>query len=454
MASKKGLFGTNGIRGIVNVQLTNEFVTKVARSIATYVGEGSKVIIGQDTRVSGEMIKMNVISVLLSSGINVYDAGILPTPSLQLASKKSGLFGIMVTASHNPPEYNGIKCIDRDGTELDESEEDKIEDIFFKNEYRSTDWRKMGKYQRIEGLNNDYVERVLSLVDSSSIKNSGLKVLLDCSNGPSFLTSVEILRRLNVKFSTINCNPDGFFSSHNPEPKEENLQDLMKFTSGNYDLGIAHDGDADRVVFVDELGNFIPGDKILALITKDIVQKRSGTIVLPVSASQAIEEIANRHGSKVVYTKVGAPIIARKMIEVNAIFGGEDNGGLIFPEMQYCRDGGMGMAKMIEILSKEGKRFSEILKDLPEYFVKKGSIDVEKEKIRKVMDIVKTQVHGDRVVDIDGIKIYEGSSWVLIRPSGTEPIIRIYAESNSRKDVESIFLKYKSMVESISKEMQ
>jgi len=453
MASKRGLFGTNGIRGIVNVELTNEFITKVARSIAMYVGEGSKVIIGQDTRVSGEMIKMNVISVLLSSGINVYDAGILPTPSLQLASRRFAFFGIMVTASHNPPEYNGLKCIGRDGTELDESEEDKIEDIFFKNEYRSADWRKTGRYQRIEGLNNDYVDRVLSLVDSSTIKDSGLRVLLDCSNGPSFLTSIEILRRFNVKFSTINCNPDGFFSSHNPEPKEENLQDLMKFTSGNYDLGIAHDGDADRVAFVDELGNFIPGDKILALITKDIVQKKSGIIVLPVSASHAIEEIANKHGSKVVYTKVGAPIIARKMIEVNAIFGGEDNGGLIFPEMQYCRDGGMGMAKIIEILSKSGKKLSELLNELPEYYVRKGTVNVEKEKMKKVMEILKAQARGDRIVDIDGIKVYEGNSWVLVRPSGTEPIIRIYSESDSEGDAEKIFNKYKRIVESISKEI-
>ena len=453
MASKRGLFGTNGIRGIVNEDFNNEFITRVSKSIASYLNNQKNVIIGRDTRISGEMVKMNVISILLSSGINVYDASILPTPSLQLACKTYGYFGIMITASHNPPEYNGIKCIDNDGTELDESKENEIEHLFYQNRFKSLGWQNIGKYIRLDSINDNYINRVSSLVDSSSIMNSGLKILLDCSNGPSYLTSPEILKRLNVKFSTLNCNPDGSFISHNPEPKEENLKDLMKFTNGNFDLGIAHDGDADRVVFVDENGNFIPGDKILALITKHIVMYKKGIIVLPVSASQSIEHIANEYGSKVVYTRVGAPIIARKMIELNAIFGGEDNGGLIFPEMQFCRDGAMGMAKIIEIISKSGKKISDLLKELPEYYVKKGSVTVDKDKMKRIMEILKSQAKGDKIIDIDGIKIYEGNSWVLVRPSGTEPIIRIYSESNEKNDAERIFNKYKNIVESISKEI-
>ena len=453
MASKKGLFGTNGIRGIVNEDFNNEFITRVSKAIASYLNTEKNVIIGRDTRISGEMVKMNVISVLLSSGINVYDAGILPTPSLQLACKTYGYFGIMITASHNPPEYNGIKCIDNDGTELDESKENEIEYLFYQNRFKSLPWQNIGKYIKLDSINDNYINRVLSLVDSSSIRNSGLKILLDCSNGPSYLTSPEILKKLNVKFSTLNCNPDGYFISHNPEPKEENLKDLITFTKGNFDLGIAHDGDADRVVFVDENGYFIPGDKILALVTKHIVMYKKGIIVLPVSASQSIEYIANKYGSKIVYTRVGAPIIARKMIELNAIFGGEDNGGLIFPEMQFCRDGAMGMAKILEIISKGGKKISELLKELPEYYVKKGSVTVDKDKMKRIMEILKSQAKGDKIIDIDGIKIYEGSSWVLVRPSGTEPIIRIYSESDEKNDAERIFNKYKIIVESISKEI-
>ena len=454
MASRKGLFGTNGIRGLVNLDLNNEFITKVTKAIATFIGPEKSLIIGQDTRISGDMVKMNVISVLLSSGINVYDAGIVPTPALQFASKNLGYFGIMITASHNPPEYNGIKCIDYDGTELDELKENIIEDIYFENKIKNLDWKSIGSYNRIENINRNYIEGVLNLIDRNSIKNSNLKVLVDCSNGPSYLTSPFLLKKLNVRYTTINCNPDGYFSGHNPEPKEENLQELMKFTKGNYDLGVAHDGDADRVVFVDENGNFIPGDKILALITKHILKNNKGYIVLPVSASQAVEEVAIKEEGKVVYTRVGAPIIARKMIELNAVFGGEDNGGLIFPEMQYCRDGAMGMAKILEIISKHKKSISDLISELPEYYVKKGSVSVNREDMISIMDTIKSSVKGDRVLDIDGIKVYDGDSWVLIRPSGTEPIIRIYSESKDRKSSENLFRKYKEVVESISKEKQ
>ncbi len=453
MASKRGLFGTNGIRGIINADLNIDFISSVTKAIATFIGQGNIVVLGQDNRLSGNMVKMNVISVLLSGGINVFDAGVLPTPSLQYLSKRTGYFGIMITASHNPPEYNGIKCIDNDGTELDESKENMIEEIFFEKKFLNSSWKTLGNYYKIENANDEYVKKILSIVDKDSIRNSNLKVILDCSNGPSYLTSPEILRNLNIKFTTINCNPDRYFSGHNPEPREENLGDLMKFTKNNFDLGIAHDGDADRVVFIDNNGNFIPGDKILALLSKYILKKRRGIIVLPVSASQAIEEIVSKEGGKVVYTKVGAPIIARKMIELDAIFGGEDNGGLIFPEIQYCRDGAMGMAKILEIMANNKKSITDLLNELPEYYVKKGSVKVKKENMKKIMDILKSISKGDKIIEIDGIKIYEGDSWVLVRPSGTEPIIRVYSESRDKDSAEKIFKKYIDLVNSISKEI-
>lgn len=453
MASKGGLFGTNGIRGVVNRDLTPQFITDVSLSIGTWAKENSRILVGMDTRVSGPFIKGILHGVLISMGHRVMDAGILPTPALQLLTHMYADMGIMITASHNPPEYNGIKVISGDGTEIDESSENEIEQIFMNKNFKRSSWKSIGNVINTEGLNDVYVGRILSLVRSDEIRNKRIHILLDCSNGASYGTSPRILRELGLAFDTVNCQPDGTFPSHPPEPKEENLSGLSRLVRGNYDLGVAHDGDADRVVFLDGQGRFIPGDKVLAIFTLEKVKRKIGTIVVPVSVSSAIEEIAKKYGSKVVYTRVGAPIVARKMIETGAIFGGEDNGGYIFPEMQYCRDGAMALAKMLEILSIENTTIEEKIKELPEYHNMKGTIRVEKNKIGNVMEKILDYARGKRIVDIDGIKIIEGESWVLIRPSGTEPLLRIYSEARDRSTAEKIFNEYRELIESILREI-
>ncbi|MVT35451.1 MAG: phosphoglucosamine mutase [Euryarchaeota archaeon] len=453
MASKRGLFGTNGIRGVVNRDLNPGFIVEASLSIGTWARENSKIILGMDTRISGKYIKKLVGGVLISMGHDVLDAGILPTPALQLSVSRYGNLGIMITASHNPPEYNGIKVIYGDGTEIGEEDENKIEEIFIKKEFKKNPWNIQGEFEEIKNLNIEYVKKILSMVKKNEISGKRIEIALDCSNGASFETSPYLLRALGINFTTLNCQPDGTFPSHLPEPKEENLQEVMKIVKGNYDLGAVHDGDADRVAFIDGNGRFVTGDKILAIFTLEKIKKKRGIIVVPVSVSMAIEEIAKKYGSKVVYTKVGAPIVARKMMETGAIFGGEDNGGYIFPEMQYCRDGGMALAKMIEILALEGTTLEEKLKEIPEYYNFKGTIKIEKEKIDKVMRKLEEIVKGKNVVSIDGIKVIEGDSWVLVRPSGTEPLIRIYSEAKDKESAQRIYMDYRSLIESIIKEI-
>ncbi|MEM0116476.1 MAG: phosphoglucosamine mutase [Thermoplasmata archaeon] len=450
MASIHGLFGTNGIRGKVNSELSPNFISNVSMAIGTWANKNSKIILGTDTRIHGLFIKNIVSGTLLSMGHNIIDAGILPTPALQLGTQKYADLGIMVTASHNPPEYNGIKIISSDGTEIDESSENAIEEIFLSKKFKEHPWFLIGDYEKID-IKGDYIFRILSLIKRENIRK--MHVLLDCSNGSSFETSPEILKRLGISFETINCQPDGTFPSHLPEPKEENLGMLIRLVKDNYDIGIAHDGDADRVMFVDENGVFLSGDKALAIFTLEKVKKKKGIIVVPVSASMAIEEIAEKFGSRVLYTKVGAPIVARKMMEIGAIFGGEDNGGFIFPEMQYCRDGAMAMAKMLEILSLDKISLSEKLKEIPEYYNVKGNVNVEKEKIPKIMKNLENISEGKNIIKIDGIKIIEGKSWVLIRPSGTEPLIRIYSEANDKNTAQKVFMEYKNLIESLIKEI-
>jgi len=442
------LFGTNGIRGKIGEDFTPDFLVNVGRAIGTYLPIGSNVILGTDTRVSANMVKDAVISGLLSTGVNVIDIGIAPTPAIQLYTKRHGDFGIAITASHNPPEFNGVKAIAQDGTELPRSEEKEIEEIFFAGKFRNVEWDKVGNYEIRKEANEEYVNSILSLVEVDRIKERNFKVVLDCANGASCFTSPYLLEKLGCKVISLNCQ----FPGHNSEPKPENLKDLVELVRAtNADLGIAHDGDADRAIFVDDRGRYLYGDKTLALVAGEIVRERKGTVVTPVSSSLALEEVVKKEGGKVVYTKVGAPIVARKMIELDAIFGGEENGGLIFPEHQYCRDGAMALAKILEILARKERKLSELVDELPKYRQMKVSVKCENEKKERVLEELKKRVKGENINTLDGVKIMGDEWWVLIRPSGTEPIYRIYAEAKDEDVLRRKVEEYKAILEEVIK---
>ncbi len=436
------LFGTNGIRGVIGEEFTPEFLARIGMAIGSYLNIGANVVLGSDTRVSGDMVKNAVVSGLLATGVNVIDIGTAPTPAIQLYTKNHGDFGVAITASHNPPEFNGVKVIGGDGTELPREEEERIEKIFFSEKFRRVKWGEVGKIKAKKDANEEYIRRILSLVDAEKIRAAGFNVVIDCANGASCFTSPYLLEMLGVRVVSLNCQPDGRFPGHESEPKPENLGDIISFMkSGEFDLGIVHDGDADRVIFIDERGNFITGDKSLAIVANYIL-KEGDLLVTPVSSSMALEDIARKRGAKVIYTKVGAPIVARKMIETRARFGGEENGGMIFPEMQYCRDGAMGMAKMLEIMAKTRKKMSELVAELPVYYQKKVSVPCPNEKKERVLEGLKNRYSGENVLTIDGVKIMGDGWWVLIRPSGTEPIYRIYAEARSEEKLAEILERY------------
>ncbi len=444
------LFGTNGIRGRVGEELTPLFLSGVGMAIGSYIPKGSTVVLGMDTRISGDMVKSAVISGLLATGVNVLDIGIAPTPSIQLYTRNHGDFGIAITASHNPPEFNGVKVIGSDGTELPREDEEKIERIFASGNFRIAGWRDIGTYRKTTGANEEYLQAILSRVDGEKIAARKFTVVVDCANGASCFTTPYLLEKLGCRVISLNCHPDGTFPGHESEPKRENLRDLMNTVKDcGADLGIAHDGDADRAVFVDEHGRFIQGDRTLALIAGEIVKKRGGIVVTPVSTSQILEDVVREAGGKVVYTKVGAPIVARKMREINAVFGGEENGGVIFPEHQYCRDGAMALAKILEIMATSGKRLSELVDALPRYHQRKISLPCPEEKKGKVLEELKRMLQGERLDTTDGVKVIGEGWWVLIRPSGTEPIYRIYAEARDEHRVEEIVERYRNLLKEV-----
>ena len=439
------LFGTNGVRGVVNEDMTPELALRLGKAIGSYFN--GNIVIATDTRTANEMLKNAVISGLIATGNNVFDAKIVPTPALQYYVKNTEVdAGVMITASHNPPQFDGIKVIDKDGTELARSKEEEIERIYFNKDFKIASWNEIGKVYDID-VTDFYIEGVLDLIKKEEIKKHGFKVVVDCGNGAACFTMPYLIGEVATVVS-LNAHPDGNFPARQPEPTLDNIKDLIAAVkSMKADIGIAFDGDADRAIFVDENGNFIHGDKSLALMAGYKVEKKGGVVVTPVSTSSCVEEYVKSKGGSVVYTKVGSPIVARKMIDIKATFGGEENGGLIFPEHQYCRDGGMASVAMLELMALKEKNLSELISEIPDYKMVKTKVECKEKE--KVMEKLKKKVEGNADYT-DGIKIFFENGWVLIRPSGTEPIIRIYSQSKDERIAREMAEKYKKMIKEIA----
>ena len=423
------LFGTNGVRGVVNEDMTADLALQVGKAMGRYMR--GQVVIATDTRVSAEMIRSAVSAGLMAVGCKVLDLGVIPTPALQYFVKTHDYVsgGVMITASHNPPQFNGIKCIASDGTEMHKYGEEKIEALY-RQVIPANPWNTIGSIEKVIGAADSYINAVISNVDSNEIRHAGLKVVLDCANGAACRTTPLLLQKLGVVAITLNADPQGEFPGHPSEPTEDNLQDLMTLTKFvKADLGIAHDGDADRTVFVSQKGKYISGDKSLALISKnELSEKKGGVIVTPVSSSSMVEDVVKEAGGTVIYTAVGSPIVARKMMEVKAIFGGEENGGLIFPEHQFCRDGAMTIAKMLECVVKYGPLHKQV-DALPVYYVNKRKVPCPDDKKETLLAMMKALYNENKIDATDGLKIFFDDGWILARPSGTEPIFRIFSES-------------------------
>lgn len=431
-------FGTNGVRGIANEYITPQLAIDVARSLGTYMGSKGVVAIGRDTRASGEMLKSAAIAGALSSGLTVIDVGICPTPSVQYYVKEYADAGIVVTASHNPREYNGIKLIAADGSEMSREGEREIEKIYYSKEFSAASWEKTGDLRPDSNANEFYLDGIINSVDNKLIRGKKFKVVVDTGCGAGSVTLPFLLQKLGCEVITLNGQVDGTFPWRNPEPTPDvltELADIVKLSGAN--MGVAQDGDADRAVFFDENGNFIEEEIQLAMMAKYVLARKKGPIVTPVSSSSRMLDVAKEAGVELAWTAVGSINVARKMMEIDAVFGGEGNGGLIFPEHQYCRDGAMACAKFLEIIAN-GQKLSELAQSVPEYFNSKTKIKIEDSTA--TMDKVKKDVlAGDNEVDTtDGVKVWYNDGWVLIRPSGTEPIIRIFAESKTKERADAL----------------
>ncbi|ASJ03339.1 phosphoglucosamine mutase [Thermococcus profundus] len=437
------LFGTFGVRGIANERITPEFALKIGMAFGTLLKrEGRErplVVVGRDTRVSGEMLKDALISGLLSTGCDVIDVGIAPTPAIQWATDHFNADGgAVITASHNPPEYNGIKLLEPNGMGLKKEREAIVEELFFNEDFYRAKWDEIGEL-RNEDIVKLYIEAIKNRVNVEAIKKRKPFVVVDTSNGAGSLTLPYLLRELGCKVVSVNAHPDGHFPARNPEPNEENLREFKEIVKAlGADFGVAQDGDADRAVFIDENGRFIQGDKTFALVADAVLrEKGGGLLVTTIATSNLLDDIAKRNGAKIMRTKVGDLIVARALLENNGTIGGEENGGVIFPDFVLGRDGAMTTAKIVEIFAKSGKKFSELIDELPKYYQFKTKRHVEGDRkaiVAKVAQLAENR--GYKIDTTDGAKILFEDGWVLVRASGTEPIIRVFSEAKSEEKAE------------------
>lgn len=428
---QKRLFGTNGVRGVVGKDLTPELVVAIGESLGSM--RRGRIAVGRDTRTSSEMFVKAIKSGLLSTGCDVVDCGILPTPALQYIVKGQFDGGAMITASHNPPEYNGVKIIEPDGTEMGDEDTIRLEQRIFDKSFSPEPWDKTGKEIHAPALIEQYITAITRQFPGQPGK--GMTVVADPGSGPACFTTPKILTEMGCRVITINGVMDGTFPGRLPEPSEEGLKNCAALVvSSGAAFGVAHDGDADRAVFIDERGRFVEENQEFALIAHHICCQKKGIIVTPVSTGQIIEMVAKQEKCSVHYTPVGSIYVARTMRSLleqgkHVIFGGEGNGGLIFPDHQFCRDGGMTAAMMVSLLVSTGKKLSELIDQLPCRLIIKDKISTKEGK--KILESLKSEYLHDTFDETDGLKIFKGNTWVLIRASGTEPIVRIIIDSDT-----------------------
>ncbi len=452
MKKLRRLFGTNGIRGLVNKELTPEFAIKIAEAIGTFSKQG-KILLGYDSRISNIMLANAVTSGLISTGCDVYDAGMAPTPCIQYAVKSHHMDGgIMITASHNPPEYNGIKVMAKDGVEISRQQEMKIEDMFFENKVNHVSWHKVGQRHVLPRVLDKYKEAIKQHVDIDAIKKRHYHVVVDAANGVGGLVAPYLLRDLSCRVTTINANIDGAFPNRLPEPRPENLRDLATTVKAvGADFGVAFDGDADRSIFVDEKGEVQWGDRTFALIEKDFLQTNRGeAVVTPVSSSQVVRDVAEKYGGKLVWTKVGSTIVSYTMKNLKAKLGGEENGGVFYGLHQPVRDAAMTVVLILNIMAKTGRKLSQLLNELPRYCLEKSKMKCPNEQKTLVLKKLIAKVKQLNPETVDGVKLwFPDQSSILIRPSGTEPIYRFYAEAKTKERASSLVKEYKLILQKI-----
>jgi phosphomannomutase/phosphoglucomutase len=439
------LFGSSGIRGVALRYLTPELVLDIAKAAGS-VWDADRVAVARDTRTTGELFANAAASGLAAVGCDVDRLGVVPTPAVGNYCESAGVPAVLVTASHNPPEFNGIKLVGDDGVELSVDVLERVERRVLDDEYDLADWRAAGATTAVEGAVDDYVNQLLDAVDREAIADADLTVAVDPGHGAASVSSPQIYRELGCEVLTVNATPDGHFPGRDSEPVPENLGSLSRLVATtDADVGIAHDGDADRAVFVDEDGGFVDGDTSFAAMA-DACLEPGDAVVSAVNVSQRLVDVCDANDAALELTPIGATNIITRTRELheegtNVPVAGEGNGGVFFPPYRLSRDGAYIGARFLELLAADGDPVSETVAPYADYHFVRRNVEYADDGERDdMLSAARAYVEtADAEPNTtDGYRLDYGDAWVLVRPSGTEPKIRIYAESADANRAEQL----------------
>ena len=452
----------SGIRGTIGGQAGDTLnpldIVKFTAAYATFIrhskqSESNTIVVGRDARISGEMVKNIVCGTLMGMGYDVLNIGLATTPTTELAvrmSKAAG--GIIITASHNPRHWNALKLLNQEGEFLTKDNGNEVLEIAEKENFEFADVDHLGKYTEDSTFNQRHIESVLALklVDRDAIRNAHFKVAVDAINSVGGIILPELLKALGVEYTMINGEANGDFA-HNPEPLAQNLGGIMsEIGKGGYDLGIVVDPDVDRLAFICEDGKMFGEEYTLVSVADYVLSHTPGNTVSNLSSTRALRDVTERHGGVYTASAVGEVNVTTKMKEVNAVIGGEGNGGVIYPESHYGRYALVGIALFLSSLAQKGCKVSELRATFPEYFIAKNRIDLTASTdVDAILEKVKEQYGKQadvKVTDIDGVKLDFPDKWVHLRKSNTEPIIRVYSEASTMEEADALGKKLMQVV--------
>ncbi|MHA1906718.1 MAG: phosphoglucosamine mutase [Candidatus Thorarchaeota archaeon] len=450
------LFGTTGVRKVYGTEFNLEMAMGLGKALGTYLKEGT-VLIARDARTTGRMVADALTAGIVSTGVNVTRAGIIPTPTLAYSVERFGYTaGLMITASHNPPEYTGIKFWNADTMGFTPDMERELEKVYISKEFQVAEWDSIGTVNRLDTAVDSHIESLIERSDHAGIRSKAFRVIVDPGNGPACVLTPYLMQKLGCKVVTINGQLDGHFPGRKSEPEEESLGDLISMVKeSGADLGIAHDGDSDRVVFVTETGEVVRGDRTIALFASEFLKDSdSKTIITTVDSSKVLDEVVERAGGNTIRTPVGDIQVAIQIKEQKGVHGGEACGVYLFPEFHLAPEPFLAACKVLELMAKTNKSFGQLIGDIPVYPLLKAKIAVPNEKKSPVMNKLKDalpKAMGDvkEVITVDGLGISLAQGWVLVRPSGTEPVIRVTCEAPTQEIVQSILETAKGVVQKI-----
>ncbi|MDG1275769.1 MAG: phosphoglucosamine mutase [Algoriphagus sp.] len=433
----------SGIRGTIGGKagdgLTPIDIVKFAAAYGAWVIEKTgnpKVVIGRDARISGEMVSSLVSATLQGMGIDVIDLGLSTTPTVELAVPlENAGGGIILTASHNPIQWNALKLLNSRGEFISDLEGKDILDKAEKEDFSFAEVKKLGSYTEITDYMDRHIQHVLDLelVDMEAIKSRNFKIVVDAVNSTGGIVVPKLLRALGVEvIEEMYCTPNGHFP-HNPEPLPENLRDIsLKLEKGSFDLGIVVDPDVDRLAFINEDGSPFGEEYTLVAVADYVLSKTKGNTVSNLSSTRALRDVTEKRGGAYTASAVGEVNVVNQMKAVDAVIGGEGNGGIIYPASHYGRDALVGIGLFLTHLANFGKTISRLRASYPNYYISKNKIELTPEiDVDKVLFEIKEKYKKHQINDIDGVKIDFEKEWVHLRKSNTEPIIRIYSESES-----------------------